>query len=300
MTTNGTVRDEQTSDITSGPCAYVDFVIVESWHDVNSRLWLCRGWTSADSGYQLYKLVLIVIIETFSMARTKQTARGGSVSTPNRGRKRKPTTDDSSSDYYSPLSSSERSEGGQLVAKFPKRLSSKSPVKSPQGGGRASTSRGASRSSPARSNPPVPTRRSPRKGGQFSLPSFSTEDDDDEDDEQEVTLNIKGDHTDGGAGVQADPEDGAKQPRPTIAKKNLKKVKVLNSLLSAPRHGESSLPIVRKWNKQGRRKVPGETKRGWMKRGTRLVMLKVAYFAVCTLVLWPYMKFIFINGPECF
>ena len=33
--------------------------------------------------------------------------------------------------------------------------------------------------------------------------------------------------------------------------------------------GQSSLPIVRKWNKQGRRKVPGETKRGWMKRGTR-------------------------------
>ena len=146
------------------------------------------------------------------MARTKQTVRGSSMTTSStRGRKRKQVSEDSSSEYYSPLSSPEHSKGGQTLAKFPKK--SQSPARASGAG----TSCRASQSLPARSNPLVPTWRSPRKGGPFALPSFSTEEDDDE--EQEITLNIQGDHTDGGAGVQADPADGAKLLWQTIGKK---------------------------------------------------------------------------------
>ena len=201
------------------------------------------------------------------MARTKQTARksenstGSRFSTPTRGRKCKRVSDDSSSEYFSPLSSLERSEGGHTLAKFPKK--SGSPAKSSAS---PSTARGVSRNSPARSN--VPTRRSPRKSPGYGLPSFSTEDDDD-DDEVTFNLDVQGGRTDGGDGNKADPADSAtgKQPRRPITSKNLKKVRVLHGLMNAPKRGESS--EVRKWNKHGRRQVPNETKRGWLKKGVR-------------------------------
>ena len=66
----------------------------------------------------------------------------------------------------------------------------------------------------------------------------------------------------------ADPGDG-KQPRPQLAKKSLKKVKALHGLIRAPKTGQSSLEQIRKWNKYGQRNVPNETKRGWLKKGTR-------------------------------
>ena len=196
------------------------------------------------------------------MAQTKQTARKSEntpknpSTTPTRGHKRKQASDDNSSEYYSPLSLPERSEGGLPRAKFPKMTDPAT-----------STSRGALQSSPARANVPVPVRRSPHKSPGYGLPFFSTEDD--HDDEQEVTLNIKGDRTDGGVGNKVDPNDGGKQPRRPIASKNMKRVKALHGLIQAPKLGQSLLKEIRKWNKQGRRKVPGEMKRGWMKKGKR-------------------------------
>ena len=196
------------------------------------------------------------------MARTKQTARKSEntpknpYTTSTRGCKHKQASDDNSSEYYSPLSSPERSEGGLPQAKFPKMTDPAT-----------STSRGASRSSPARANVSEPVRRSPHKSPGYSLPSFSTEDDDEN--EQEVTLNIKGDRTDGGVGNKADPNDGGKQPRRPIASKNIKRVKALHGLIQVLKLGQSSLKEIRQWNKQVRRKVPGETKRGWMKKGKR-------------------------------
>ena len=111
------------------------------------------------------------------MARTKQTARGGGIATPSRGRKRKQPSDDSSSD---PLSSPERSAGGQPLAKFPRKSS---PAKSSS----RSTGRSPSKGQP---KPKPPTGQSTS----YNLPSFSTEDDDDD----EVTLNIASGPTDGG------------------------------------------------------------------------------------------------------
>ena len=191
------------------------------------------------------------------MARTKQTARGGGIVTASaaRGRKRNQPGDSSSSEYFSPMSSPERSEGGKTLAKFPRKTS---PTKSPKKTSGRSPARGESSGStsrPSASNMPNP----------FALPSFSTEDDGDE---EEVTFKVTGGPTDGGQKVAADPNDG-KQPRKQLAKKSLKKVRVLHGLMNAPKRGESSLSEIRKWNKQGRRKVPGETKRGWMKKGTR-------------------------------
>ena len=191
-----------------------------------------------------------------SMARTKQTARGGGIVTAAaaQGRKRKqPTDDGSSSEHFSPMSSPERSEGGKPLAKFPRKTS---PSKSPRKAG----GRSPARSKPSGSRPAASGGFDP-----FALPSFSTEDDDDE---QEITFKVTGEPTDGGQKVAADPNDG-KQPQQPLAKKCLKKVKVLHGLINAPKRGESSLKQIRKWNKEGRRKVPGETKRGWMKKGTR-------------------------------
>ena len=200
----------------------------------------------------------------YIMARTKQTARKSENTTPTRGRKRTVTTEESSSDYYSPLSSPERSEGGVPLAKFPRKNTS--PAKSPA---RAGPSRGASRSSPARVN--VPVRRSPRKNPTYGLPSFSTEDDDEDD---EVTFKVTGGPSDGGAknmaGGGTTPGTGTgSHPRRTVASKSLKRVRALQGLIHGPKRGESSLKAIRKWNNDGCRKVPNETKRGWLKKGTR-------------------------------
>ena len=62
---------------------------------------------------------------------------------------------------------------------------------------------------------------------------------------------------------------GGKQPRQPIASKNLKKVQVLNSVMCGRSGGSTVKQMTAAWNRHGRRKVPNETKRGWLKKNKR-------------------------------
>ena len=88
---------------------------------------------------------------------------------------------------------------------------------------------------------------------------------DDDDDDDEISFNIKGGPSGTGKDLKAD--NPGKQLRQPIAKKNLKKVQALNSLLRAKRGSDSKgRALTSWWNRTGHRKKPNETKRGWMKK----------------------------------
>ena len=149
------------------------------------------------------------------------------------------------------------SPGGKKLAVFPKPTRS-SPQKRPAG-------------SPARAaGAAPPTSKKPHLGASSGFTSSEDislkETGDDNDDE--ISFNIKGGPSSTGKDLKAD--DPGKQPRQPIAKKNLKKVQALNSLLRVRRGSDSKgRALTSWWNRTGCSKKPNETKRGWMKKSVR-------------------------------